>query len=444
MPVLCGASFRNVGVQRLLDAVCDYLPSPLDVPPVHGVDPDKGGDVERKPAQDEYVSALAFKLATDAHGSLVYLRTYSGLLKEGMALTNPGRRRKERINLIWRMHANDRERVTQIGPGEICAVTGLKFTVTGDTLCDVDHPVLLEPVHFPNTVIDMAIEPASNADRERVGEVLAQISREDPTFRRRFDSETGQMIISGMGELQLEVICNRMRREFNLNVQTGAPKVSYRETITRNAVGEGLHKKQTGGRGQYGHVILQVEPLREIPPELTLEEDPSLILFENDLKGNDVPRQFVSAIEDGVRTAAASGILAGYPMVRMCIRLLDGSAHEVDSSEVAFMAAGSLAFREAVRQAAPVLLEPIMKLEVVVIPEHMGDVLSDLNRRRVVVEGIEDRGNTKVITGSAPLVELFGYTTTLRSLTQGRGTASLEPKDFQPVPAQMAAAMVKK
>jgi elongation factor G len=429
VPVLCGSAFKNKGVQKLLDAVCDYLPSPVEMPPVEGTDPETGKPIQRRGGAEEPFAALLFKVAADAHGALCYLRVYSGSLSGGTQVVNPRRRKKERVHMLWKMHAAERERLGEVRAGDICAVTGLKFSVTGDTLCDADHPILLEAMTFPKTVISMAVEPKASDDRERIGSVLRQIALEDPTFQMRTDPETEQLIISGMGELHLEVIKNRILREHRLDISVGAPRVAFRETIRAEAEAEGKFIRQSGGRGQYGHVVIKIEPLAE-----DAEED---VVFENALHGDDIPRVYVSSIEDGIRAAASSGILAGYPIMRVKASLLGGSAHEVDSSDIAFQMAGGIAFREAARKAGLVLLEPIMRIEVVVPEPYLGEVLADLNSRRAEIRKLFDRGNAKVIESLVPLTEMFGYETLLRSMTQGRGASSMEAATYQPVPSQL-------
>ncbi len=425
-PVLVGSAFKNKGVQMLLDAICDYLPSPLEKPPAKGINPDTKEPAERDPKETTPTAALAFKIVSDPHGDLTYIRIYSGKLESGQTLLNPRRGKKERITHLYRMHANQREKTEALGPGEICAVVGLKDVVTGDTLCDLKDPILLEPPTFAQTVISMAIEPKLSADRDKLSEALTKLAKEDPTFQRHTDKETGELIISGMGELHLEVKQHIMEREYGIGINVGAPRVAYKETITGTAETEGKFIRQTGGRGQYGHVVLSVKPLTEPCP------DP--ILFENKIKQAAIPREYIPAVEKGVREAAENGVIAGYPAISIHVQLLDGSYHEVDSNELAFSIAGSMAFQEAVKKATPILLEPIMKLEVVCPEEFLGDVLGDLNARRSAIQDMSARGGAKVITAHVPLSEMFGYTTRVRSLTQGRAVPNMEPLKYAQVP----------
>ncbi len=427
-PVLCGSAFKNKGVQMLLDAICDYLPSPLDKPPARGIDPDTRQPIERKPLDSEPTAALAFKIVSDPHGDLTYIRIYSGKLESGMTLLNPRRGKKERITHLYRMHANQREKVETLSSGEICAAVGLKDVVTGDTLCDLKSPILLEPPTFAQTVISMAVEPKLSADRDKLSEVLGKLAKEDPTFQRHTDKETGELIISGMGELHLEVKQHIMEREYGLAINVGTPRVAYKETVIGSAEVEGKFIRQTGGRGQYGHVVLSVKPLTEACPEP--------ILFENKIKQGSIPREYIPAVEKGVRDAAESGVIAGYPVINVHVSLLDGSYHEVDSSELAFSIAGSMAFQDAVKKATPILLEPIMKLEVVSPEEFLGDVLGDLNARRSSIQDMSARGAAKVVLAHVPLSEMFGYTTRVRSLTQGRAVPNMEPLKYAQVPAE--------
>jgi len=428
-PVLCGAAYRNKGIQPLLDAVVDYLPSPVDLPPVRGQDPRTGETVWSEPSPEGQLVALAFKIATDPYvGKLCYVRVYSGTLKAGSYVYNARRDRKERVGRILRMHANHREDISEARAGDICAVVGLRDTATGDTLCTDDYPVVLESMKFPEPVISVAIEPKSKADQDKLAMSLEKLAEEDPTFRVHTDPESGQTIISGMGELHLEIIVDRLVREFKVEATVGRPQVAYRETIRSPSRAEGRFIRQTGGRGQYGHVVLEIAPL----PRGTGFQ------FENRIVGGVVPKEFVPAVEVGIREAMESGVLSGYPVVDVLAALVDGSYHEVDSSEVAFKIAGSMAFKEAARKADPVILEPMMKLQVLVPQEYMGDVIGDLNARRGRIEGTEQRGNIQVIDAIVPLAEMFGYATDLRSRSQGRGTYTMEFYSYEPAPVSVA------
>ena len=422
VPTLCGSAFKNKGVQPLLDAVVDYLPSPEDKPPVKGVDP-KGEIVERPPTVDAPLSILAFKLLSDPYvGHLTFLRVYSGVLKSGSAVLNATKGTKERIGRLLKMHANKREEIDEAVAGDIVAAVGLRHTTTGDTLCDERHPITLENLWIPQPVIDIAIEPKTKADQDKLGMALSRISAEDPSFRVQTEPETGETIISGMGELHLEIIVDRLTREFKVDARMGRPQVSYRETITDAARAEGRFVRQSGGRGQYGHVWLTIEPLPA----------GSGVIFENKIVGGVVPKEFISAVERGVREAASTGIM-GYPVVDVLVRLVDGSYHEVDSSERAFQIAGSMGFKEAARQARPVLLEPVMALEVVTPEEYFGVLMSDLNARKAVVRDTVIRGGDRIVGADVPLAQLFGYVTRLRSLSQGRATSSMTPSHYAPV-----------
>lgn len=435
VPVLCGSAFKNKGVQPLLDAIVDFLPSPLEVPPVKGVNPDTGEEEVRITDPEEPFSALAFKVMVDPYvGQLVFFRVYSGTMTSGSFVYNPVRKKKERVGRLLRMHANKREEITSVGAGDIAAAVGLKHTLTGDTLCDPQRPILLETMQFPEPVISVAIEPKTRADQDKLGMALARLAQEDPSFRVKVDEETGETIISGMGELHLEIIVDRLRREFGVGANVGKPQVAYRETIRRAAKAEGRYVKQTGGRGQYGVVFLEVEPL----------EPGSGLQFEDKIVGGAIPKEYIPSIEKGVREAAETGVLAGYPIVDIKVTLYDGSYHEVDSSDMAFKIAASMGFREAVRKARPVLLEPIMKVEVVVPGEYMGEVIGDLNSRRGRIQGIEERKNAKVITALVPLAEMFGYATTLRSLTQGRGTYTMQFFRYEELPSNVAQEVIGK
>ncbi|MGE5551433.1 MAG: elongation factor G [Bacteroidota bacterium] len=432
-PVLCGSAFRNKGIQPLLDAVVDYLPSPGDLPPVSGIDPDKGMARERHAADNEPFSALAFKVATDPYvGKLVFFRVYSGELKTGSYIYNSTKGKRERIGRILRMHANNREDLEVIRAGDIAAAVGLRDTHTGDTLCDEKHPIVLEAMEFPEPVIWIAIEPKTKADQDKLGSSLAKLAEEDPTFRVKTDPETGQTIISGMGELHLEIIVDRLLREFKVEANIGRPQVAYRETIRRPARAQGKFVRQTGGRGQYGDVWLEVEPL---PPG-------GGFIFENKIIGGVVPREYIPAVEAGVKEAGQNGPLAGFPVVDILVRLVDGSYHEVDSSEMAFKVAGSLGFREAVKDGDPVLLEPIMRLEIVTPEDYLGDILGDLNGRRGRIEGMEARAGAQVIRGMVPLAEMFGYATRIRSLSQGRANYDMHFGQYEEVPQSLAEGVV--
>ena len=428
-PVLCGASFKNKGVQALLDAVIDYLPSPLDIPPVVGTNPETRELEERKASDDEPFAALAFKIMNDQHvGQLVFLRVYAGTLASGTGVYNSTKDRKERIGRLLRMHANKREEVDGIAAGDIAAAIGLKVTTTGDTLCDPDKPIVLEAMTFPEPVIAVAIEPKTRADEEKLGLSLQRLALEDPTFRVTSDEETAQTLIHGMGELHLEIIVDRLLREFKVEANVGKPQVAYRETIRKPAEAPGRYVRQTGGRGQYGDVYLEVEPA----------EPGEGFSFENKIVGGAVPKEYVPPIEKGVREAMESGVLAGYPMVDVRVRLTDGSYHEVDSSEMAFKIAGSMGFKEACRRAKPVLLEPVMDVEVVTPEEYMGAIVGDLNSRRGRIISMEARGSSQVIRASVPLAQMFGYATEMRSMTQGRATYTMQFARYEEVPAAIA------
>ncbi len=434
-PVLCGASFKNKGVQPLLDAVIDFLPSPLDIPPVRGVNPETHAVEERKAGDDEPFSALAFKIMNDQHvGQLVFLRVYSGTLPSGSAVLNSTKGKKERVGRLLRMHANKREEIEAVAAGDIAAAIGLKFTTTGDTLCDPGRPIVLESMTFPEPVIAVAIEPKTKADEEKLGLALSRLALEDPTFRVTSDQETSQTLIHGMGELHLEIIVDRLLREFRVEANVGKPQVAYRETIRARAEAQGRFVRQTGGRGQYGDVYLEVEPAA--PGEG--------IVFENKIVGGAIPREFIPAVEKGVREALETGVLAGYPMVDVRVRLVDGSYHEVDSSEMAFKIAGSIGVKEACRKARPVLLEPIMDVEVVTPEEYMGAVMGDLNSRRGRIVSMEARGSSQVIRALVPLGQMFGYVTDLRSMTQGRATSTMQFARYEEVPASLAEEIVAK
>ncbi len=429
VPVLCGTALRNKGIQPLLDAVVDYLPSPLDVPPLSVIDLQTGEADVRQASDDAPFSSLAFKVVADPFmGRLVYFRVYSGKVKAGMQILNSSKGRKERLGRLILMHANRREEIEEADTGSIVATLGLKDTFTGDTLCDPAKPVLLEAIRFPEPVLSMVIEPKSKADQDKLGEAMNKLSEEDPTFKVRSDQETGQTLVSGMGELHLEVLIDRMLREFNVNVRVGKPQVAYKETITVLVETEGRFIRQFGGHGQYGHVWLRLEP----------GERGSGFRFVDQIRGGDIPKEYVPAIEAGVKEALESGVVAGYPIVDIKAALFDGSFHEVDSSDLAFKMAGSIALKGGVSKANPILLEPIMKLEVVMPAQFLGDVIGDLNSRRGHVEGIETHGETCVVRALVPLAEIFGYATILRSLSQGRATHSLEFHCYRELPAGLA------
>ncbi len=435
-PVICGTAFKNKGVQTMLDAVVDYLPSPLDVPPVEGTSIDNKEEILiRKPSDSEPFAALVFKIMTDPYvGQLAFFRVYSGTLKSGDSVYNVAKSRRERIGRLLRMHANKREEIQEIVAGDICAAVGLKTVQTGDTICDDSAPIVLESIEFPTPVIQLAVEPKTKADQEKLGLAIQKLAQEDPTFRVTTDPETGQTILSGMGELHLEIIVDRMMREFGVGANVGKPQVAYRETIRTKAEAEGRFVRQTGGRGQYGHVKIKVEPL---PAGTGFE-------FVNEVFGGSVPKEYISPAEAGIKEALEGGILAGFPMSDIRVRLYDGSYHEVDSSEMAFKIAGSMAIKEAAKRAKPVLLEPIMAVEVVVPEEYMGDVIGDLNSRRGRIEGMELRGTTQIIKSSVPLSEMFGYATELRSRTQGRGSFTMHFGRYEEVPNALAEEIVSK
>jgi elongation factor G len=434
-PVICGTAFKNKGVQTLLDAVVDYLPSPLDIPPVEGHDVDDPSKIVIRHASDkEPFSALVFKIMTDPYvGQLAFFRVYSGMLKSGDSVYNVAKRRKERIGRLLRMHANKREDIQEILSGDICAAVGLKTVSTGDTICDDQSPVVLESIDFPIPVIQLAVEPKTKADQEKLGMAIQKLAQEDPTFRVNTDPETGQTILSGMGELHLEIIVDRMMREFGVGANVGKPQVAYRETIRKNAEAEGRHVKQTGGHGQYGHVKIRVEPF----PGGGFE-------FIDDVTGGRIPKEYIKPTEAGIKEALENGILAGYPMSDVKVTLYDGSYHDVDSSEMAFKIAGSMAIKEAVRRAKPVLLEPIMAVEVVVPDEYNGTVMGDLNSRRGRIEGMDLRGTTQIIKAFVPLSEMFGYATDIRSRTQGRGSFTMHFGRYEEVPGALAEEIVSK
>ncbi|MGB9823358.1 MULTISPECIES: elongation factor G [Thermodesulfovibrio] len=434
-PVLCGSAFKNKGVQMLLDAIVYYLPSPLDIPPVKGINPLDGAEISRKPSVDEPLTALAFKIMADPYmGSLTYVRVYSGVLTSGSYVYNSTRNIKERVARIFRMHSNRREEIKEICAGDIAAVVGLKNTLTGDTLCDENNPIVLESIEFPEPVISVAIEPKTKADQEKLSLSLQKISQEDPSFRVSFNEETGQTIISGMGELHLEIIVDRLTREFKVGANVGKPQVAYKETIKMPAKAEGKFIRQTGGRGQYGHVWIEVEPL----------ERGKGFEFVNNIVGGTIPREFIPAVEKGIVEAMEGGVLAGYPVVDVRVTLFDGSYHEVDSSELAFKIAASMAFKDACKKAGLVLLEPIMDVEVVVPEDYMGEVIGDLNSRRGKIQSMEKRGKAQVIRAMVPLAEMFGYATDLRSKTQGRGTYTMQFSHYDEVPKNLTEQIIAK
>lgn len=436
VPVLCGSAFKNKGVQPLMDAVVEYLPSPIDVGEVTGEDPDSDDSINRAPSDDEPFSALAFKIMSDPYvGRLTYLRCYSGVLPKGTAVMNVSKGKRERIGRVLRMHANHREEVEEIRAGDIVAVVGLNNTATGDTLADNKSPILLESMHFPEPVISVAIEPKTKADEEKLSEALARLATEDPTFRQYTDAETGQTIISGMGELHLEIIIDRLKREFRVEANIGRPQVAYRETITLASEAEGRYVRQTGGRGKYGHCWIRMEPL----------EPGSGFVFVDAVVGGVVPREYIPAVESGIREALNNGILGGYPVIDFKATLYDGSYHDVDSDEMSFKFAGSMAFKEGMRKGKAILLEPIMKVEVTCPDSNMGDIMGDLSSRRGHIEGIEGQpGNLQAIRSKVPLAEMFGYATTVRSLSQGRATFSMEPSHYQEVPRSIAEEVIGK
>ncbi|MCL0100748.1 elongation factor G [Peptococcaceae bacterium] len=434
-PVLAGSSFKNKGVQPLLDAIVDYLPSPVDIPDVKGQDPETGEEISRKPADDEKFSALAFKIMTDPYvGKLTFFRVYSGTMKSGSYVFNSTKGKKERIGRILQMHANHREEINEVFAGDIAAAVGLKFTTTGDTLCDEKAPIVLESMEFPEPVIDIAIEPKSKADQDKLAMALQKLAEEDPTFRTHTDHETGQTIISGMGELHLDIIVDRLVREFKVEANVGRPQVAYKETIKKAVKAEGKFIRQSGGRGQYGHCWIEIEPL----------ERGAGYEFVNKIVGGVIPKEYIPAVDAGIREAMETGVLAGYPMLDIRVMLFDGSYHEVDSSEMAFKVASSMAFKEGAKKADPVLLEPIMKVEVIVPEEYMGDVMGDINSRRGRIESMDQRGNSRVVTAYVPLAEMFGYATDLRSRTQGRGQYTMQFARYEEVPKNVAEEIINK
>jgi elongation factor G len=432
-PVTCGSAFKNKGVQAVLDAVIDYLPSPSEVPPIKGL-LDDGTEAERTADDKAPFAALAFKIATDPFvGNLTFFRVYSGVLNSGDMVFNPTKAKRERIGRILQMHANDREELKEVHAGDIAAAVGLKDVTTGDSLVDMKSPITLEKMDFPDPVISVAVEPKTKADQEKMGVALSKLAKEDPSFRVRTDEESGQTIISGMGELHLDIIVDRMRREFSVDANVGKPQVAYRETIRKTVEQEGKFVRQSGGRGQYGHVYLRIEPL----------EAGAGYQFENAIVGGVVPKEYIPAVDKGVREQMLNGVIAGYQVVDCKVTIFDGSYHDVDSSEIAFKIAGSMAFRDGARKAKPVLLEPMMKVEVVTPEDYMGDVNGDLNRRRGILQGLEDAPAGKIVRAEVPLAEMFGYATQLRSMSQGRATYTMEFSHYAEVPAGVAEGLIK-
>lgn len=434
IPVFCGTALKNKGVQLLLDAVVDYLPSPSDLPPAKGINPNTDEEEERAPRDDEPLAALAFKIATDPFvGALTFFRVYSGTLKKGSYIMNVSKGKKERVGRILRMHADHREEVDEMSAGEIGALVGLKDTTTGDTLADPEHPIILEKIDFPEPVIAIRVEPKSKADQEKMSIALHKLAEEDPTFKVSGDIETGETIIAGMGELHLDIIVDRMKREFNVEASVGQPQVSYRETITSTTEIESKYIRQSGGRGQYGHVWLRIEPL----------EKGSGFEFVNDIKGGTIPREYIPAVEKGVKEAMNRGVIAHYQMVDIKVTLYDGSFHEVDSSEAAFKIAGSIAFQDGVKRSNPVILEPIMKIQIIMPEDYLGDITGDLSAKRGRIDSMEDRMGIKVVNAMVPLSELFGYATKLRSMTQGRGSFTMEFDHYDQVPGNIAQEIIE-
>ena len=434
-PVLCGSAFKNKGVQLMLDAVVDYLPSPLDVPSIKGVDPNTDQEVERHSSDEEPFSALAFKVMTDPFvGRLTFFRVYSGTLQSGSYVKNSTKGKRERVGRILQMHANSRQEIPEVFSGDIAAAVGLKDTTTGDTLCDEKAEVILESMEFPDPVIEVAIEPKSKADQDKMGIALQKLAEEDPTFRAYTNQETGETVIAGMGELHLDIIVDRMRREFKVEANVGAPQVSYRETFRASTQAEGKFVRQSGGKGQYGHVWIEFTP----------NEEGAGFEFENAIVGGVVPREYIPAVEAGLKDAMENGVLAGYPLVDIKAKLYDGSYHDVDSSETAFKVAASMALKAAAKKAQPAILEPMMAVEITVPEEYFGDVMGHVNARRGRVEGSEVRGNAQIVKGMIPLSEMFGYATTLRSATQGRGTFSMTFDHYEDVPKSIAEEIIKK
>jgi elongation factor G len=434
VPMMCGSAFKNKGVQAMLDKVVELMPAPTDIPPVKG-ELDDGSEGVRQPSDEEKFSALAFKVATDPYvGQLIFFRVYSGVVKSGDTIYNPVKGRKERLGRILQMHANQREEIKEVRAGDIAAAVGLKDVTTGDTLCDVASPITLERMIFPEPVIHVAVEPKTKADQEKMGIALGRLAQEDPSFRVRTDEESGQTIMSGMGELHLEILVDRMRREFGVEANVGAPQVAYREAIKKEVEQEGKHAKQSGGKGQYGHVWIKMGP----------NEPGKGFEFVDAIKGGTVPREYIPAVEKGLREALSNGVLAGFPVVDVKVTLFDGSYHDVDSSELAFKLAAILAFKDGMRKASPILLEPMMAVEVETPEDYMGDVMGDLNRRRGIIQGMDDAGGVKLVKAEVPLAEMFGYSTDLRSMSQGRATYSMEFKHYTEAPKSVAEAIIAK
>ena len=447
VPVYCGSALKNKGVQFVLDGVVDYLPSPLDIPVTKGLDPNTGEEITRPADDNQPFSALAFKLQSDPFvGQLTFFRVYSGTIESGSYIYNASNGTRERIGRILRMHANDREEVKKVFAGEIAAAVGLKEAKTGHSLCDEAHPIVLESIKIPESVVSMRIEPKTKADQEKMGMAMKRLSDEDPTFRISTDEETMETIISGMGELHLEIIIERMKREFNVEANVGKPQVAYKETITKSAEAEGKHIKQSGGRGQYGHCVLTVKPLEAVDPDKKVSKNTTReahFEFINSIKGGVIPNEFIPAVEKGVREALGRGILAGFPVVDVSAELTFGSSHDVDSSEMAFKMAGSIAFQEAAKRAGPVILEPIMNVEVVTPEKFMGDVTGNLSSRRAQIEGMEERGQNKVVKAKVPLSEMFGYVTQLRSMSEGRASFTMEFAEYQIVSKNIEAQIIE-
>jgi elongation factor G len=435
VPTLCGSAFKNKGVQAMLDAVVHYMPSPIDVPAITGVLNDKNEtEGERQSSDDEPFAALAFKIATDSFvGTLTFFRVYSGVMNTGDSVFNPVKGKKERIGRLLQMHSNSRDEIKEVRAGDIAAAVGLKDVTTGDTLCAFKDAITLEKMEFPEPVISVAVEPRTTGDQEKMGIALQKLAQEDPSFRVSTDEETGQTIIAGMGELHLEIIVDRMKREFKVDANVGAPQVAFRETIRAQVEQENKFVRQTGGRGQYAHVWLKIEPTQEA----------SGFEFVNEIAGGVIPKEFIPSVEKGIRESLANGAVAGYPVIDIKVTLFDGSFHDVDSSEMAFKIAGSMCFREGIRNAQPVLLEPIMKVEVVTPEDHMGDVVGDLNRRRGIVSGMDDAPSGKIVRADVPLKEMFGYATDLRSATQGRATYSMEFANYSEAPNNVVEGLTK-
>ncbi|WKY45350.1 elongation factor G [Eubacteriaceae bacterium ES2] len=434
IPVVCGSSYKNKGVQLMLDAVIDFMPSPLDVPPISGVNPNTEEEEVRKAGDDEPFSALAFKIMTDPFvGKLAFFRVYSGTINSGSYVYNSSKGKRERLGRILQMHANHREEISTVYTGDIAAAVGLKDTSTGDTLCIDSSPIILESMEFPEPVIHVAIEPKTKAGQEKMSTALQKLAEEDPTFRTRTDEETGQTIISGMGELHLDIIIDRMLREFKVEANVGAPQVAYKESITKAVEAEGKFARQSGGRGQYGHCLIRMEPV----------EPGTGYVFENKVVGGSIPKEFINPINQGIEEAMQNGVLAGYPVLDLKVTVYDGSYHDVDSSEMAFKVAGSMAFKNGMRKADPVILEPVFKLEVVIPEEYMGDVMGDISSRRGRVEGMEMRGGAQIIKGLVPLAEMFGYATSLRSKTQGRGVYTMQFSHYEAVPKNVSEEIIE-